>query len=239
MKNLLGYFLICLLTSCATIKPLPQHSAAEQDAQSQSYGQPQPTRPDSTSGPRIEPGSQADFIRSIFEGHPPVVQQDIPSDVVAAPDSLPFVKVPKKTSLFRRLFPAKQQSVSDTHVGNMPRKCKGCTINVVAGDQHNSTTGKKATSATGAGAVATVIEKKAGPAIVASDSSTSNAILGGGNIQATTGNNNTPQLTAPVQQAADWKATLAKPAGYVFAIGLVCLIIFLLIKRRNSLSNNA
>jgi hypothetical protein len=171
MKKLLGYCLVGLLTSCATIKPLPQHSAAEQDAQSQSYGQPQPARPDSTSGPRIEPGSQADFIRSIFEGHPPVVQQDIPSDVVAAPDSLPFVKVPKKTSLFRRLFPAKQQSVSDTHVGNMPRKCKGCTFNVVAGDQHNQQVGKNA-KLLGDGASNMQTGKKSGAVIKADSGAT-------------------------------------------------------------------
>ena len=103
---------------------------------------------------------------------------------------------------------------------------------------------KKAQVAAGAGAVASVIEKKAGPAIVASDSSTQNVVLGGGNIQATNGNNNTPNLTAPVQEAADWRATLAKPFGAVGAgvltIVLVggCIYLIVAYKRRKVLTSN-
>jgi hypothetical protein len=123
---------------------------------------------------------------------------------------------------------------------------KKSTVSIYYGPATVTTTtvGKKATAATAEGAVATVIEKKAGPAIVASDSSTQNAILGGGNIQATNGNNNTPQLTAPVQQAADWRATLAKPTGYVLAgLGTVllvggCIYLIAAYKRRNLLHNN-
>jgi hypothetical protein len=122
---------------------------------------------------------------------------------------------------------------------------KKSTVNIFHGPATVTTTtvGKKATVATAEGAVATVIEKKASPAIVASDSSTQNVILGGGNIQATNGNNNTPQLTAPVQQAADWRATLAKPTGYVLASARCswwagAFILLAAYKRRNLLHNN-
>ena len=48
---------------------------------------------------------------------------------------------------------------------------------------------------------------------------------GPGTTQTTRGNNNAPTLTAPVQEASDWKAELAKPAGEVVAsaVGLMLL----------------
>nr|GFD13901.1 hypothetical protein [Tanacetum cinerariifolium] len=125
-----------LLASCASTKPLPQYTEAQKQAQREAIGywQPEPDKRDSTAGPRIEPGSQADLIRQIFEGKAPVVQ------VEAAPDSLKFVKVPKPAT--RRLFgllPAKAAPLSQVGGvgGGVPRKCKGCTFNVVAGDQNN------------------------------------------------------------------------------------------------------
>jgi hypothetical protein len=125
-----------------------------------------------------------------------------------------------KPSLLRWIFPAKVQPLPDINAPQLPCKCKGCTI--VYGDA--TVAGKKATVAAGENAVASHIEKKAGPAVVASDSSTQNAVLGGDNIQATNGNNNTPNLSAPVQQAADWRAELAKPTGKLIAGALVVLI---------------
>jgi hypothetical protein len=127
-------------------------------------------------------------------------------------------------------------------------KCIGkkSTVNIYNAPATVTTTtlGKKSTGAVGAGAVATVIEKKAGPAQVASDSSTQNALLGGGNLANVPGDGNTLPQTATTQEAADWRATLAKPAGYVLA-GLVTVlivggVIFLILayKRRNLLDNN-
>jgi LPXTG-motif cell wall-anchored protein len=43
---------------------------------------------------------------------------------------------------------------------------------------------------------------------------------GPGNTQTIRGNNNTPQLTSTTQQASDWKAVLAEPAGQVIATAL-------------------
>lgn len=126
----------------------------------------------------------------------------------------------------RRLFgllPPKAAPLPE--VAGVPRKCKGCTFNLVTGNQTNSTVGKKATAATAEGAVASVVGKKAGPAIVASDSVQQNAVGGPGNILATNGNNNTPTLSAPVQQPPDWRAMLAKPGGYALAsIGTLLVV---------------
>ena len=87
----------------------------------------------------------------------------------------------------------KTTSLTDSNVRqSMPRKCKGCTF--IVGD-NAAVAGKKATLAAGDGAVASHIEKKAGPAVVASDSSTLNAVAGGGNLAATQGDNNTTSQT--------------------------------------------
>jgi hypothetical protein len=240
MKRLLCYCLAGLLASCATTKPLATRVADEQNAER--HWQPAVPRPDSLSGPRAEPGSQADFIRSIFEGHPPVVQLE----VEAAPDSLPFVKVPKspqKPTEKRRLFgllPPKKAAtaapgaiLTAQNAAQLPRKCKGCTFNVVAGNQDNQHVAKNG-QLLGAGASNTQTGKKSGDIIKADSGAIVNKVGGAGNAQTTRGNNNTPQLSAPVQQAADWKATLAKPVG----IALVLLLLFIFYKRRKSLSNN-
>jgi hypothetical protein len=119
---------------------------------------------------------------------------------------------------------------------------KKSTVSVYYGSTVTNA-GKKAQVAAGAGAVASVIEKKAGPAVVASDSSTQNAVLGGGNIQATNGNNNTPNLSVPVQQAADWRAELAKPTGKLIAGALVVLVVgggvygFILWRKKKAATN--
>jgi hypothetical protein len=124
--------------------------------------------------------------------------------------------------------------------GPVPRKCKGCTFNLVTGNQ--TVAGKKAQVAAGDGATATVIEKKAGPAVVASDSSTLNAVLGGGNLAAVHGDGNTLPQTATTQEAPGVLATLAKPSGYVLAgLGTVLMVggvIYLIVayKRRQKLA---
>jgi hypothetical protein len=144
-----------------------------------------------------------------------------------------------KPGLLRWIFPAKALPLPDINAPQLPRKCKGCTI--VYGPA--TVAGKKATVAAGENAVASHIEKKAGPSIVASDSSTQNAVLGGGNIQATNGNNNTPTLSAPVQQAADWRAELAKPTGKLIAGALVVVLIgggvygFILWRKKKAAAN--
>jgi hypothetical protein len=213
------------LASCAAQKALPQYTETEKAAQRGGISYWQPAPADSSAHTK-----------------PPYAVQLPP---IAAPDSLPFIAVSRKPTFLDKLFGHTPKMT--IYPGLLPVKAgKKSTVNIFHGPATVTTTtvGKKATAATAEGAVATVIEKKAGPAIVASDSSTQNAILGGGNIQATNGNNNTPQLTAPVQQAADWRATLAKPTGYVLAgLGTVllvggCIYLIAAYKRRNLLHNN-
>jgi hypothetical protein len=133
------------LLSCSATKPLPHYSDKEKADQRASIGywQPEPTK-DSTSGPRVEPNSQADFIRRIFAGKPPVVQQDLPSDYIATPDSLRFVKVERQPSWLARLFGHKPQTA--IYVGQSSIKAgkkSTITINKVGGDQHNQQVAKK------------------------------------------------------------------------------------------------
>jgi len=208
------------LASCAAQKALPQYTEAERAAQRGGISY---WKPDST--------SQADTVP-----HTPRWAVKVPASAV---DSIVVERAP---SFIDKLL---GRTPKPYHVAVTPARIgKKSTVNIYNAPATVTTIGKNATGAVGAGAVASVIEKKAGPAIVASDSSTSNAILGGGNIQATTGNNNAPQLTAPVQQAADWRATLAKPTGYVLAaLGTVvivggCIYLIAAYKRRNLLNNN-
>jgi hypothetical protein len=206
MRHYLLLGLSLALAGCASTKPLPHYTEAEKAAQRQAIGywQPTPAKPDSTSGPRVEPGSQADLHRSIFGGHPQVVQQDIEATL----DSLKFVKVAKAPRRLFGLLPAKKPA--STALG----KCKGCTFNLVAGNQTNQHVDKKG-QLLGDGNTQT--GKKSGDIIKADSGAIVNKVGGPGNAQTTKGNNNTPTLTAPVQQASDWKAVLAKPAGEVAA----------------------
>jgi hypothetical protein len=109
------------------------------------------------------------------------------------------------------------------------------TINQVAGNQSNTnaTIGKKATAATGEGAVATVIEKKAGPAVVNSDSSTLNAVTGGGNLAAVQGDGNTTSQTKADVEPPSVAATIAQeltgPLGIMLAVGAGVGLIYLLV----------
>jgi hypothetical protein len=218
MKYLLP--LACLaLASCAAQKALPQYTEAEKAAQRGgiSYWQ-----PDST--------SCADTLP-----HTPRWAVAVP------PVKVDSVIVEWQPTFLEKLLGLQPKPY---HVAVVPARIgKKSTINVY----HNSTVTnaeKKAQVAVGAGATASVIEKKAGPAQVASDSSTQNALLGGGNLAAVRGNGNTLPQTATTQEAADWRATLAKPAGYVLAgLGTVLIVggaIYLIVayRRRNLLGNN-
>jgi hypothetical protein len=230
MRHLLSLCLLASLASCATTKPLPQHAQAQ---------------PDSITAWQPAPAPAKYLIPATDTTHAG------PQTFEAMPDSLPFVKVPqpphkptenyeiegsKRGFLARFFLRSKLETPVLGGVANatqVPRKCKNCTFNVVGGNQTNAA---KKSQVLGDGARNTEVGKNKAPAIISSDSSTQNALLGGGNIQATTGDNNTPQLVAPVQQAADWRAMLAKPAGIVGA-GIVGLLVvgglgYLLVLRR-------
>jgi len=217
------------LASCAAQKALPQYTEAEKAAQRGgiSYWQP-------------DSSSRADTLP-----HTPRWAVAVPPAKV---DSI--VVEPHRTLLDKLLGRTPQSSSikSDELYKVAPsiRTGKKANITIYQGPATVTTTtlGKKSTGAVGAGAVASVIEKKAGPAQVASDSSTQNALLGGGNLAAVHGDGNTLPQTATTQEAADWRATLAKPVGYVLAgLGTVLIVggaIYLIAayKRRNLLGNN-
>jgi hypothetical protein len=207
------------LASCATQKALPQYTESEKAAQRGGISwwqtDPAPTKADSTSGPRIEPNSQADLIRAIFEGHPPVVQLE----VEAEPGTLPFVEVPKPARRLFGLLPAKKPASASAALG----KCKGCTFNVAYGNQTNSVTGKKGNSATGDGATATAIDKvKAPTALGDSASATDNTKQGQRGGAGASGKNAKAEATT-VKPKFPWAAVI----GGVFCFGFLVWMIFL------------
>lgn len=210
------------LASCAAQKALPQLSEEQKRANERGIAY---WQPDSASLADTAP-------------HTPKWAVAVPPVKV---DSI--VVEPHRTLLDKLLGRKPERYVSDSHVGNIGKKS---TVNIYHGPATVTTTtlGKKSTGAVGAGAVASVIEKKAGPAQVASDSSTQNALLGGGNLANVPGDGSTLPQTATTQEAADWRATLTKPAGYLLAgLGTVLIVggaIFLIVayKRRNLLGNN-
>jgi hypothetical protein len=228
MKYLLAA--ACLaLASCAAQKALPQLSEEQKRANERGIAY---WQPDSTSQADTAPHTPRWAVAV-----PPVKVDSLSGKLVNAD------KLVEKPAGQRRIFgllPPKKVASDKLSDGKLPRKCKGCTI--VYGDAIVAE--KKAQVAAGDGATASVIEKKAGPAQVASDSSTQNALLGGGNLANVHGDGNMLPQTATTQEAADWRATLAKPAGYVLAgLGTVLIVggvIFLIVayKRRNLLGNN-
>jgi hypothetical protein len=111
-------------------------------------------------------------------GHKPAWAVALPPPE-AAPDSLPFVNVYQKTksgrnglhSFFSRFFTAdRTPEPAPAQLAVMPRRCKKCpiTINVVQGNQTNTTAEKNA-QVLGAGASNTQAGKKSG-AIIKADS---------------------------------------------------------------------
>lgn len=135
----------------------------------------------------------AELVRSIFEGHPPVVQLE----VEAMPDSLPFVKVVKQPSRLAQLFGAKPTTaiyVGQPHV--TVGKRSNVTINQVQGTQVNTstTTAKNGRTVVGNGASNIEADKKAGPITQAAPGATANvatskkgpAQAGEGNVATTT-----------------------------------------------------
>jgi Na+-transporting methylmalonyl-CoA/oxaloacetate decarboxylase gamma subunit len=121
---------------------------------------------------------------------------------------------------------------------------KKSTINVYNAPATVTTLGKNATAAVGAGASTIQTGKKSGDIIKADSGAIVSKVAGPGNNQVTRGNNNAPQLSAPVQEASDWRAELAKPAGEVAASAVGLLLVAGLVwaviayKRRKALSPN-
>ena len=173
----------------------------------------------------LSPAAKAKLAAKHRRGMLPAADSDggtrlIEPDGLATAQPLPWVARPVQAlgELFGR---RKASPQPDMDVPQLPRKCKGCML--VFGNA--TVAGKKGQVAAGDNATASIIEKKAGPSIVGSDSSTQNALLGAGNLAAVRGDGNTLPQTATTQQAADWRAALAKPAGYALAtVGTVLVV---------------
>lgn len=242
MKHLYALALLLVLASCAATKKLPQYTEAEKQAQRESISWWKPAPPPATY--MVPAKDSADAAQ--YE---------------AAPDSLPFVKVPQKPVppyeiegdkrgfLARIFLPKKATPPTGATSPPVPRKCKGCIFNIAGGNQSNttSTTGKKATAATGAGAVATVIEKAKAPVGTGTGDVTDQA--GASAASTIKGDNNAPVLTNTQQEAADWKAQLASgfatPVGKVAAVAVAGLLgyglyyVWFLIPRRKKRADTA
>ena len=220
------------LASCSATKPLPQYTEAQKAAQRQAIGYWQPDTTATT--PKLSPVAQAKLDAKHRRGQMPA---PLAGDGGPRPLDAPLVLPPaqpqpgRSVAFWQKLNPFRGKDKSNGTTDQMPialgsginspKKCKGCTF--IIGD-NTTLAGKKAQVAAGDGATASVVEKKAGPAVVASDSSTLNALTGGGNLAAVQGDGNTLPQTTTTQQAADWRATLAKPAGAVGA-GIVAVIV--------------
>jgi len=76
----------------------------------------------------------------------------------------------------RRLFGLLPPKAAPT--AGVPRKCKGCTFNLVAGNQTNTTAAKKSTVAAGDGASATTVAKASAPVATSSGDATDNTKAG-------------------------------------------------------------
>lgn len=143
---------LALLTgSCAATRPAPADQPLVVNYAS-------PAALDSTA----QANRQAELVRSIFEGHPPVVQLELE----AMPDSLPFVKVERQPSRLARLFGAKPSTavyLGQPHVS--VGKHSTVTINQVQGNQTNTSTStaKNGRTVVGNGASNIEADKKAGP----------------------------------------------------------------------------
>lgn len=128
----------------------------------------------------------------------PIAQRDTtglkPDSVVLVPYAQP--QPGRGPAFWQKLNPFRQLAPAPQALAGMPvRLGKKATVNVYYGAATITNAGKKSTVAAGAGAVASHIEKKAGPAVVASDSSTLNAVAGGGNLAAVQGDGNSTSLT--------------------------------------------
>jgi hypothetical protein len=171
----------------------------------------------------------------------PIAKRDstglVPDSLVLVPYAQP--QPGRGAALWQKLNPFRPAAAAPQALAGMPTRIgKKATLNVYYGTTTITNAGKKSTVAAGAGAVATVIEKKAGPAVVASDSSTLNAVAGGGNLAAVQGDGNTTSQTkqdttkeapGPLAVIAD-NATAWLP--WVLGGGAVVGIVIFLIRRK-------
>lgn len=156
--------------------------------------------------------------RATEQGYPnipvlPVEQTDSVSPVT------PQLVTGNKPGLLQRIF------------GTKPAKFKG-TYNYYAPGSTVTTVGKKATAATAEGA--TAIGKAKGQTVTG-DSSTTNAVTGGGALATVNGNGNQLEQKPTTKEAEGWAAKLTGPLGYVLAAAVVAGLIALYLRRKASL----
>jgi hypothetical protein len=114
-----------------------------------------------------------------------------PQMVVARPASM-FDKLLGRTPKPWVVQPITAHRAPDIGNGPVPSKCKGCTFNMVTGNQTNA---EKKAQVLGDGASVKGDTKAKGNAAVSQDSSTQNALTGAGNQSNTKGNNNATTQT--------------------------------------------
>jgi hypothetical protein len=158
---------------------------------------------------------QAKMVRSIFEGHPPVVQLELE----AMPDSLHFVKVENRPSWLARLFGAKPSTA--IYLGQptvTAGKKSTVTINHVQGNQTNTSTAKNGRTVVGDGASNIESGKKSGPISQAAPGATATTNVAStkkGNSQAGEGN---VAPTTTKEAGWPWWLYLLLVAGVLFGI---------------------
>lgn len=171
---------------------------------------------------------------------PVVVRPDSSATELVKADKLvekPYSTAPKRSLLDR--ITGKNKPARQVASTGMPAKCKGCTFNVVAGNQTNNTAGKNATAGTGAtgggkasapvaGAGGSAIEKAKAPVTTGTGDATDQS--GAGVASTIKGDNNAPKLTNTAPEAPGIGATIAsnltKPLGVVVALAVVGLFAY-------------
>jgi hypothetical protein len=224
MRNLLlhVFFLALLLSSCAA-----QHQLTPQ----------RPPKSDVVGLLSTPTSADATASTAPYEAEPAYLAPPLNFDVNGKSKAQSERKAARILRRWRKRFQhdalqrTKTAPLSDIDVGqSMPRKCKHCTFNQVGGNQTNSTTAKKATSATGeqARATATTTGKHSGPVVAGSDSTSqvnqagaTNAVAHHGNGDSVRQDNSAPQAPKAGAVVAD---NLSRPLGYVVA-GVATIVV--------------
>lgn len=175
------------------------------------------TRPEPTAPPR-------DYSHNEGTPYAPFTPR-VPGSL--SPELVKTDKATDKPSLIKRIFSKPQQAGMTVHQ-SVPRKCKGCTFNTVAGDQNNAA--KKAAAGPGA---TTVTKPDAPVATGAGDAVDLARSQAAANIKGD-GNTSTPTSTAP--EAPGTLAVIADnltgPLGWVIGGAAGLAIIVFLIRRK-------
>ncbi|MGI4866111.1 MAG: hypothetical protein ACRYFZ_19460 [Janthinobacterium lividum] len=149
----------------------------------------------------------------------------VPPSFEATPDSLPFVLVTPKATLFDQL---RHRTPAPVAYRGLPAKIKNSTItvNYAAGNQTNSTTttAKNGRTVVGDGASNIEAGKKAGP-IIRADTGATVATSQKGPAQAGDGNHQAATKKGPAQAGDGNRATEQKASGWPWWLWLLIVAV--------------